>query len=69
MNIPNETNLVFESIKKTLAGKLIGVYLYGSAVMGVLRPESDVDILVIINDDLNTGERRDLCNQLMKISG
>ena len=51
MNIPNETNLVFESIKKTLAGKLIGVYLYGSAVMGVLRPESDVDILVIINDD------------------
>lgn len=32
---------------------LIGVYLYGSAVMGGLRMNSDVDILVITNQSLS----------------
>lgn len=69
MYIPNEAILVLKNIKETLNSKLIGVYLYGSAVMGGLKPDSDVDIFVIINDDLNTCERKELCNQLMQISG
>ncbi|HQW54425.1 MAG TPA: nucleotidyltransferase domain-containing protein, partial [Acinetobacter sp.] len=34
--------------KSTLAEDLLAVYLYGSSVDGGLKPQSDVDLLVII---------------------
>ncbi|MGC4430514.1 nucleotidyltransferase domain-containing protein, partial [Streptococcus suis] len=45
--IPKEAIQALKTIAELLDNMLIGVYLYGSAVMGGLRMNSDVDILVI----------------------
>lgn len=38
--------------------QILGIYLYGSATMGGLRPDSDIDILIIITQDMS-GHIRD----------
>jgi aminoglycoside 9-adenylyltransferase len=47
----------------------VAVYLYGSAVMEGLRTDSDVDTLVVINDDISERTRKELTVRLMLISG
>ncbi len=47
------SNSSIKTIAELLDNMLIGVYLYGSAVMGGLRMNSDVDILVITNQSLS----------------
>ncbi|MBP6353932.1 MAG: DUF4111 domain-containing protein [Acinetobacter sp.] len=54
--------------KSTLAEDLLAVYLYGSSVDGGLKPQSDVDLLVIINRDLQNAERHSLAQKLLDIS-
>ena len=49
--------------------ELIGIYLYGSAVMDGLRPESDIDILVIIDRPLTQSVRTCLTQELLNLSG
>lgn len=56
-------------INELLEDMLVGVYLCGSAVMGGLRKDSDVDILVVTNQDLSEIVRKDLTDKLMMISG
>ena len=51
--IPKEAIQALKTIAELLDNMLIGVYLYGSAVMGGLRMNSDVDILVITNQSLS----------------
>ena len=58
--IPKEAIQVLTIIKDVLEDQLVGVYLYGSAVMGGLRVKSDVDILVITNRGLSERTRREL---------
>ena len=48
---------------------LIGAYLHGSAVLGGLRPTSDVDILAVIDRHSTEAEWRRLIASLMPISG
>lgn len=67
--IPKEAIQAIEVIEELLDSILIGIYLYGSAVMGGLRINSDIDILVITNQSLPEKIRRDLTNRLMLISG
>ena len=67
--IPKEAIQVLTIIKEVLEDQLVGVYLYGSAVMGGLRVKSDVDILVITNRGLSERTRRELAERLMQISG
>ncbi|WP_426577206.1 aminoglycoside adenylyltransferase family protein [Xenorhabdus stockiae] len=47
----------------------MAVYLHGSAVAGGLRPNSDVDLLVVINKPLTSEIRECLATDLMLISG
>ena len=56
-------------IKEILENKLVAVYLYGSAVMGGLRVNSDVDILVVTDSSLSKETRNKLAKRLMLISG
>ena len=49
--------------------QILGTYLYGSATLGSLRPDSDIDILIITNKELSTDVREALTKQLMNISG
>ncbi|HCJ56505.1 MAG TPA: adenylyltransferase, partial [Clostridiaceae bacterium] len=67
--IPKEAIQALKIIEELLDSILVGVYLYGSAVMEGLRINSDVDILVVTNQSLSEKTRRDLTNGLMLISG
>lgn len=46
-----------------------GVYLFGSAVVGGLHINSDVDVLVVVNNSMTEATRRKLTDRLMLISG
>lgn len=50
-------------------GELVGVYLYGSASNGTLQPGSDLDVLAITRRSLDQGERTNLVDLLLRISG
>lgn len=51
------------------AGTTLGIYLYGSAVTGGLRADSDLDLLVVTSRRSTSGEKRRLVDGLMPISG
>lgn len=67
--IPKEATQALEIIDELLGSAVVGVYLFGSAVIGGLRINSDVDVLVIINHSLSEVTRRKLTDRLMLISG
>lgn len=67
--VPKEAIQAFNLIKEVLENQLVGVYLYGSAVMGGLRPNSDVDILVLTNGSLSESTRSELSTRLILVSG
>nr|WP_240457625.1 aminoglycoside adenylyltransferase family protein [Halomonas socia] len=48
---------------------MVGVYLFGSALAGGLRPNSDVDVLAIISQPLDEWVRRRIVEALMAVSG
>lgn len=50
-------------------GTLLGAYLYGSAVDGGLRPDSDLDLFVVAARRLTQAEKRSLIEGLLPISG
>ncbi|AUI59543.1 aminoglycoside adenylyltransferase domain-containing protein [Amycolatopsis sp. BJA-103] len=50
-------------------GDVIGSYLYGSAVAGGLRPDSDVDLLLVTRRSLTGPERASLVSLLLGVSG
>lgn len=50
-------------------GEVIGVYLYGSAASSGLRPDSDVDLLVLTRRSLTPDERAALVRMLLRVSG
>lgn len=55
---------------KTLLGPdLLGVYLYGSALIGGLQKYSDIDLFVITNRVTTSEEKTKLIANLLKISG
>ncbi|WP_027998935.1 aminoglycoside nucleotidyltransferase ANT9 [Sinorhizobium arboris] len=58
-----------ETIRSILQDALLAVYLHGSAVSGGLRPQSDVDLLAIVDVPISDDERRDLLAALLRISG
>ena len=55
--------------REILGDALIGAYLHGSAVLGGLRPTSDVDVLAVIERPTTADERRRLVDRLLDISG
>jgi len=50
-------------------GGLLGFYLYGSAVLSGLRPDSDVDLLMVTERSLSVDERERLVRFLFQFSG
>ena len=67
--VPAEANKALSIVQKRLAKSLAAVYLHGSAVAGELRPSSDVDLLVVIDQPMTSKVRRCLASELMEISG
>ncbi len=58
-----------EYLSEANPGNVLGVFLFGSSVMGGLRPDSDIDVLVLTRRSLSEGERRDLADFLLHFSG
>lgn len=52
-----------------LGPEIAGAYLHGSAVLGGLRPASDLDVLVVARRSLTDDERRALLDGLLRLSG
>ena len=49
--------------------RVLGAYLHGSAILGGLRPTSDVDVLVVAATPTTDAERRAIVGRLLEISG
>ncbi|ENM5748306.1 nucleotidyltransferase domain-containing protein [Vibrio mimicus] len=50
--IPDIVKQVQAFVEEILGESIIGIYLFGSAVVSGLRDDSDVDILVAVNEPL-----------------
>ena len=57
-----------EAVEGVLGDQLVAVYLYGSAVVGGLRPASDLDLFAVVSRPTSYAERRDLASTLIPIS-
>ncbi|MBS3942076.1 MAG: DUF4111 domain-containing protein [Actinobacteria bacterium] len=60
---------VAEVANSVLDDAVIGVYLHGSAVLGGLRPTSDLDFLVVVDRQLDASTRTELTRRLLDVSG
>ncbi len=67
--LPDSVAPALTVVRNSLAHSILGVYLFGSSVVGGLRPDSDLDILVVVEQPLPEAIRRDLVAGLMKVSG
>jgi predicted nucleotidyltransferase len=56
-------------VGEVLGDDLLGAYLHGSAVLGGLRPHSDIDVLAVLGRHTTPEERREIVERLLKISG
>jgi streptomycin 3"-adenylyltransferase len=56
-------------VEEVLGADTLGIYLFGSAVSGGLRPESDLDVLVMTGRPTTPEERRVLATRLIGLSG
>ena len=56
-------------VADVLGADLLGVYLHGSAVLGGLRPTSDLDLLIVSERALTYAERSALVAGLLERSG
>jgi predicted nucleotidyltransferase len=56
-------------VRDVLGGDLVGAYLHGSAVLGGLRPDSDIDVLVVSTRRTTADEKRRLIGFVLGLSG
>ena len=59
---------VLAVLREVLGENVIGVYLYGSAVLSSLKPHSDIDILVATRPGLHSSERSSLATGMLRVS-
>jgi predicted nucleotidyltransferase len=51
-------------LENLLGGQLSGVYLYGSHARGDARPDSDIDVLVVLEGDFDYSQMLELTSDL-----
>jgi streptomycin 3"-adenylyltransferase len=56
-------------VRDVLGDDAVAAYLYGSAVSGGLRPDSDLDVFVVSRRPTTLVQRRALVDRLLSISG
>lgn len=61
--------VVVALIRDVLPDAVSGIYLHGSAVVGSLKPTSDLDLFVVANRRTTDADRRELIGRLLPISG
>jgi predicted nucleotidyltransferase len=68
MTVPDQASTALPILAQCLGESLVAVYLHGSAVSGGLRPNSDVDLLAIVDAPTTFESRQRLVKELMQIS-
>jgi predicted nucleotidyltransferase len=63
-----QTERIVRLVREVLGADLMGAYLHGSSVLGGLRPQSDLDVLVVSRRRTTAEERRALVDGLLEIS-
>ncbi|MFO2870541.1 aminoglycoside adenylyltransferase family protein [Legionella pneumophila serogroup 1] len=64
-----QINECINLVTKVLGDNLLGVYLYGSALVGGLQKYSDIDLFVVTNHATTLSEKNELTKHLLHISG
>ena len=67
--IPEEAKQVQFVVRELLGDSILGIYLFGSVVIGGLKRDSDVDVLVAVKESLTFSKRQMLVGRLLKVSG
>lgn len=71
-SVPEEVSaqlsMAREVIERHLAPTLLAIHLYGSTVMGGLKPDSDLDLLVTVSERPDEAVRRALALDLLDVS-
>lgn len=57
------------AVTDVLGDTIAAIYLHGSAVLGGLRPTSDLDFLVVVKHPLDSSAREHLLRRLLAVSG
>lgn len=65
----DQVQVVVGLVRRILGPDLVAAYLSGSALAGGLRPDSDLDLLVVTDRRLTDDERQALVAGLLPISG
>lgn len=60
---------ILADLRDVLGRDLIGVYLHGSAVLGKLRAQSDLDLLAVSARRLSREDKAQLIDHLLAVSG
>jgi len=60
---------VVRHLEQERPGEAVGVYLFGSAVSSGLRPDSDIDLMMLTIRSMTAVERRALVDLLLRVSG
>lgn len=63
------TGPVLDHLERKNPGGVVGVYLFGSAALGGVRPDSDLDLLMVTERSLTRPERAELVSLLLSLSG
>jgi predicted nucleotidyltransferase len=71
MRLPalEQVGIVVRLLGDVLGDAVLGVYLHGSAALGQLHPDSDIDLLAVTSRPTTESERRRLIERLLPISG
>lgn len=64
-----ELDDVVAVLTQHLGGSVVGIYLYGSAREGGLRPDSDLDLLVVVDTPPSEDIRQQVVAGLLPLSG
>lgn len=67
--LPREGDEVVSLLSDAFGEALQGAFLHGSAVAGGLRPDSDLDLIAVVDGPVKPGIRLHLREKLLRISG
>lgn len=65
----HQLDRVVALVRDVLGHDAVGAYLFGSAVLGGLRAESDLDVLVVSRRPTTRDEKQRLVDRLLAVSG
>jgi predicted nucleotidyltransferase len=67
--VTDQVERLVDGIRDALGSNLIGAYLHGSAVLGGLKPRSDIDVVVVTKRPMTREERRGVIVVCLDVSG